>query len=84
MDDQVGRLTYTSDLAAGIQSLLAESAPYGTHHVTSGGKPRSWFEIAREVFAEAGADPERVSPVSTQEYGEGKDLAPRPASSVLA
>ncbi|MRJ99904.1 sugar nucleotide-binding protein [Aeromicrobium sp. S22] len=84
VDDQVGRLTYTSDLAAGIRSLLADAAPYGVHHVTSGGEPRSWFEIARDVFAEAGADPARVSPVSTQEYGRGKEMAPRPASSVLA
>ncbi|QGG40020.1 sugar nucleotide-binding protein [Aeromicrobium yanjiei] len=84
VDDQVGRLTYTSDLAAGIRGLLADSAPYGVHHVTSGGEPRSWFEIARDVFAEAGADPARVSPVSTQEYGRGKEMAPRPASSVLA
>jgi len=87
VDDQVGRLTQTSDLAAAIVDLLASRPAYGTYNVTSGGEPKSWFQIAREVFAEAGHDPERVSPVSTEEYvaaqGEGKLIAPRPRNSTL-
>ncbi len=83
VDDQVGRLTYTSDLADGIIALLRQHAPYGTVNVTSGGEPRSWFEIARQAFADAGHDPQRVSPTSTEEYGRGKQLAPRPRFSTL-
>lgn len=83
VDDQVGRLTYTSDLADGIIALLRQHAPYGTVNVTSGGEPRSWFEIARQAFADAGYDPQRVSPTSTEEYGRGKQLAPRPRFSTL-
>ncbi|MCO7239739.1 bifunctional dTDP-4-dehydrorhamnose 3,5-epimerase family protein/NAD(P)-dependent oxidoreductase [Aeromicrobium sp. CnD17-E] len=83
VDDQVGRLTYTSDLADGIITLLRQHAPYGTVNVTSGGEPRSWFEIARQAFADAGHDPQRVSPTSTEEYGRGKQLAPRPRFSTL-
>jgi dTDP-4-dehydrorhamnose 3,5-epimerase len=83
VDDQVGRLTYTSDLADAIITLLSLRAPYGTVNVTSGGEPRSWFEIARQAFADAGHDPERVSPTSTEEYGRGKALAPRPRFSTL-
>ena len=87
VDDQVGRLTHTSDLAAAIVELLVSGSPYGTYNVTSGGEPKSWFEIAREAFAEAGHDPERVTPVSTEEYvaaqGEGKIIAPRPRHSTL-
>lgn len=82
--DQVGLLTYTGDLADAIISLLASGRPYGTYNVTSGGEPRSWYEIARQVFADAGHDPDRVTPVSTEEYGRGKSLAPRPRFSTLA
>ena len=83
VDDQVGLLTYTSDLADAIIELLRSDAPYGTVNVTSGGEPRSWFEIARQVFADAGHDPARVSPTSTEDYGRGKNLAPRPRFSTL-
>ena len=85
VDDQVGLLTYTSDLADGIIELLASpTAPYGTYNVTSGGEPRSWFEIAQQAFADAGHDPARVSPTSTAEYAQGKNMAPRPRFSTLA
>ena len=83
VDDQIGLLTYTSDLADGIIDLLRSNAPYGTHNITSGGEPRSWYEIARQAFADAGHDPERVSPTSTEEYGAGKAVAPRPKFSTL-
>lgn len=83
VDDQVGLLTHTSDLAREIVDLVRERRPYGTYHVTSGGEPRSWFEIARDVFAQAGHDPARVTPTSTEEYGRGKQLAPRPRFSTL-
>ena len=66
-----------------MRPLLRDDAPYGTVNVTSGGEPRSWFEIARQAFADAGHDPERVSPTSTEEYGRGKQLAPRPRHSTL-
>lgn len=83
VDDQIGRLTYTSDLADGIIELLHSNAPYGTYNITSGGEPRSWYEIARQAFADAGHDADRVSPTSTENYGRGKNLAPRPRHSTL-
>lgn len=87
VDDQVGRLTHTSDLAAAIVDVLAKRPAYGTYNVTSGGDPKSWFEVARDVFAEAGHDPQRVTPVSTAEYvaaqAAGKLIAPRPRNSTL-
>ena len=83
IDDQVGRITYADDLAAGIVDLLQETKPYGTYNVTSGGDPKTWFDIAREAFAEVGQDSSRVTAVSTEDYGQGKELAPRPKNSVL-
>ncbi|MFL0410643.1 dTDP-4-dehydrorhamnose reductase [Microbacterium paludicola] len=85
VDDQVGRLTFTSDLARAVAHLLDTGAPYGVYNVTGSGEPRSWADIARRVFELTGHDPARVTPVSTAEYFAGADrpIAPRPARSVL-
>ena len=39
VDDQVGRLTFTADLARAIRHLLDTGAPYGTYNVTGAGEP---------------------------------------------
>ncbi|MDR1767174.1 MAG: bifunctional dTDP-4-dehydrorhamnose 3,5-epimerase family protein/NAD(P)-dependent oxidoreductase, partial [Propionibacteriaceae bacterium] len=84
IDDQVGRLTHTSNLAAAIKHLLESRAEYGTYNCTDGGAPVSWAEIAKAAYAAVGADPGDVTPVSTAAYNAGKeDVSPRPASSVL-
>lgn len=86
VDDQIGLLTHTTDLARAIMELLRGDAPYGTYNITSGGEPRSWFQIAQQAFADVGHDPHRVTPVSTAEYfaaSGGKLIAPRPKFSTL-
>ncbi len=83
VDDQYGRLTFTSTLAAGIVHLLTTGAPYGTYNLTNDGPTASWHELARAVYAAVGRDADDVSPVSTVEYGQGKELAPRPQHSTL-
>ncbi|WP_408631126.1 dTDP-4-dehydrorhamnose reductase [Microbacterium suaedae] len=84
VDDQVGRLTFTSEIARGIRHLLDTRAPFGTYNLSGSGEPRSWCEIARRVFELSGHDADRVAPVSTAEYFAGKTgIAPRPANSVL-
>uniref|UniRef100_UPI0025923FAE bifunctional dTDP-4-dehydrorhamnose 3,5-epimerase family protein/NAD(P)-dependent oxidoreductase n=1 Tax=uncultured Ornithinimicrobium sp. TaxID=259307 RepID=UPI0025923FAE len=85
VDDQVGRLTFTNDLAAATTHLLDTGAPYGTYNLTSAGDPVSWADLARAVFEATGHDPGRVAPVTTQEYTAGATgpVAPRPARSVL-
>jgi dTDP-4-dehydrorhamnose reductase len=80
VDDQVGSPTYVGDLA---ESLL-QVADYGVTgrilHVANEGVV-SRFELARAVFEECGADPERVHPVSTAEFPRP---APRPSYSALS
>jgi dTDP-4-dehydrorhamnose reductase len=85
VDDQLGRLSFTDDLARGIVHLLATDAPYGVYNLTAEGERMSWADVAREVFAAAGHDPGRITPVSTAEYFAGAQgpVAPRPANSVL-
>ncbi|MGN7201090.1 sugar nucleotide-binding protein [Arthrobacter sp. SAFR-044] len=82
VNDQVGRLTFTDDIAAGIQHLLA-AGDYGTYNLTNDGEPQSWAEIASDVFELSGASRDAVTGVSTAEYFRGKEAAPRPLNSVL-
>lgn len=77
--DQVGQPTWTADLAAQLFRLVTAGAPPGVYHATSSGST-SWYGLAREVFELAGADPDRVKPVTTAEFPRP---ASRPASGVL-
>lgn len=83
VNDQFGRLTFAADLAAGIAHLLAVRPAVGTYNLTNDGPVKSWFEIARDVFALSGRDPADVAPQSTAEFGAGKVVAPRPVHSGL-
>jgi len=85
VDDQIGRLTFASEIARAIRHLLEHEAPYGTYNVTGGGNPRSWADVARRVFELAGQDPARVTGVPSSVYfGKARGpVAPRPANSVL-
>ena len=84
VDDQIGRLTFTQDLAAGIKHLIDTNAPFGTYNISNNGTPASWADIAKQVFEQSGASRDDVTPVTTQHYYEGKDgIAPRPLQSTL-
>lgn len=84
VDDQVGRLTFTSDLADGIKHLLETGAPYGTYNISNDGESASWAEIAAEVYEHSGKSRSDVTPVTTEEYYAGKEsIAPRPLQSTL-
>ncbi|NNH69717.1 dTDP-4-dehydrorhamnose reductase [Nocardia uniformis] len=80
VDDQVGSPTYARDLAAGLLELAERSDAPSILHATNAGQA-SWFDLARAVFAEIGADPRRVRPCATSAFPRP---APRPAYSVLS
>lgn len=80
VDDQIGHPTFAQDLARMIVTLGTERVP-GTFHTTNQGVV-SWYGFAREVFAAAGHDPDRISAISTAELDPPRP-APRPANSVL-
>lgn len=80
VSDQIGRLSFTTDIAAGIRHLLDHRAAHGTYNLSNTGEPTSWADIARAVFR----DPAQVTGVSTAEYFADKpQAAPRPLNSVL-
>jgi dTDP-4-dehydrorhamnose 3,5-epimerase len=85
VDDQIGRLTFTSTIADAVAHLLEANAPYGVYNVTNAGEPTTWYEVARQVYRLTGHDPDRVTAVSTAEYfaSATSPVAPRPANSTL-
>jgi dTDP-4-dehydrorhamnose 3,5-epimerase/reductase len=84
VNDQFGRLTFTTEIARAIIHLLQVEAPYGTYNVSNDGEPMTWADIARAVFRTRGRDAASVRSVTTAEYAAGKSLAPRPEHSVLS
>lgn len=83
VDDQFGRLTFAHELARATRHLVDANAPFGTYNVTNAGPVTSWAEIARTVFAASGRSADDVTPVSSQEYAAGREVAPRPRHSAL-
>lgn len=84
VDDQIGRLTFTTDLAAGIGHLLRTRAPYGTYNLTNSGEPASWADVAAAVFVARGRSAEDVGRTSTEQYfADTPQAAVRPLNSVL-
>jgi dTDP-4-dehydrorhamnose reductase len=79
VNDQYGRPTYTRDLATATWQLIARGES-GIIHVTNGGDPAPWFDLASEVFARAGAA-HLLSACTTADY---PTHARRPAYSVLS
>jgi dTDP-4-dehydrorhamnose 3,5-epimerase len=65
VDDQVGRLTFTRDMAQAILHLLDSGAAYGVYDLTGSGEPASWQQIARMVFDLRHGNGSKVLPVST-------------------
>jgi dTDP-4-dehydrorhamnose reductase len=79
VSDQVGTPTYTYDLSRLLVDM-AETEKYGYYHATNEGGYISWYEFAKEIFAQAGYTT-KVLPVTTEEYGLSK--AARPFNSRL-
>lgn len=84
VSDQVGRLTFTSELVRAIDHLLTANAEFGTYNVTNSGDPASWADITRTIFEYTGKNDLSVTDTSTKDYFADKaGIAPRPLNSTL-
>lgn len=83
VDDQIGRPTSASSVAAALAQIV-ERPVTGLVHYSAEGQPVSWAGVARRVVARAGLGT-RVVPVDSDEYAQraGHLVAPRPKNSVL-
>jgi dTDP-4-dehydrorhamnose 3,5-epimerase len=83
VSDQIGRLTFTSELVRAIDHLLTSGAPHGTYNVSNDGPAVSWADITRKIFELANM-PRNVTDITTEEYYKDKEgIAPRPLHSTL-
>lgn len=83
VDDQVGRLTFTEDLASAIEQLLHQDGS-GIFNISNSGSAASWYQIARRIYEIQGKDLALVKPISTAQYFAGNpNVSPRPKFSVL-
>ncbi|MCL1599463.1 MAG: dTDP-4-dehydrorhamnose reductase [Actinomycetia bacterium] len=78
VDDQHGRPTIASDLAAATLNAIDRNAS-GILHLTNGGDT-TWFDLARTVVRLAGLDPMKIRPCTTDEY---PSPTRRPRNSIL-
>lgn len=80
VDDQIGRLTFTDDMAQGILWLLgyregdrfvddrAPRAVFGTYNLSGSGASASWADIATRIFDLTEGNGSVVQHVSTKDY----------------
>lgn len=80
VDDQRGCPTFTADLAPLLRHL-GTNRVCGVVHATNQ-RSVSWYGFVREILECTGADPELVSPITTDELQPPRP-APRPRNSVL-
>jgi dTDP-4-dehydrorhamnose 3,5-epimerase len=82
--DQIGRPTFATDIADAVVHMMRTRPEPGTYHLTGGGEPASWADVARATYALAGHADLRVTDVTTEVYFADKPLAARrPLNSVL-
>ena len=80
VDDQRGCPTFTADLAVTLRHLTVGRYP-GVFHASNEGA-LTWCGFAKAIFAAAGVDDGRVTPITTGQLVPARP-APRPAFSVL-
>jgi dTDP-4-dehydrorhamnose reductase len=68
VDDQFGAPTWTAQLAGALVELgRSPSVPAGIYHCTNSAST-TWFNFARAIFQELGAEPSRVLPTTTADF----------------
>lgn len=84
VNDQIGRLTFTTTLVDAIEHLVNKQAPYGTYNLSNSGEAASWATITKTIFAKLGRTDLTVTGISTKDYFADKpEVAPRPLLSEL-
>lgn len=84
VSDQHGRPTFTEDLAGAVLHLIEADCDYGTYHVSNTGEVITWADLAKTVFEATGHSPDRVTPVTTEQYFAKAEVAsPRPTNSAM-
>jgi len=85
--DQIGRLTFTSELVRAIDHLLTRSLTnvpaYGTYNISNGGDAASWADITREIYRLAGYDLAVTDTTTAEYFADKPEASPRPLQSTM-
>jgi dTDP-4-dehydrorhamnose 3,5-epimerase len=81
--DQIGRLTFTSELVRVIDHFLQTTPNYGTYNATNNGSPSSWADITRKIFELANFNLPVTNTTTAEYFANKPDIAPRPLNSVM-
>jgi dTDP-4-dehydrorhamnose 3,5-epimerase/reductase len=82
--DQIGRLTFTSELVRAIDHLLGNSHHFGTYNVSNSGDPASWADVTRAIFELGSFADLTVTDTTTEAYFADKpEASPRPLLSTM-
>ncbi len=89
VSDQVGRLTFATELSRVTRHLIDAGSAFGTYNVSNSGPAMSWAEIAGAVFERCGRSASEVSETTTEAYAagvidQGNPFAPRPLQSAMS
>jgi dTDP-4-dehydrorhamnose reductase len=66
VNDQVGSPTYTGDLVDVISKIIEMNPQYGIYHFSGTGEC-SWYDFAREIFAQTGTKI-NLLPIASEQY----------------
>lgn len=84
VSDQIGRLTFTSELVKAINHFLDRTPNYGTYNISNDGEAVSWAAITRSIFNIVNRSDLTVTDITTHDYFASKEnIAPRPLNSTL-
>ncbi len=83
VSDQFGRPTSARELARFIQFVIEDAPDFGIYNLTCSGPRTSWFELAQITVRQQGLSESVIKPISTADYEQGKNMAPRPKNSCL-
>jgi len=78
VNDQIGSPTYTGDLVSVISKIIDQSPEFGIYNF-SGNNPCSWYDFAKEIFAQTHTHID-LRPITSAEYPQ---KAKRPLYSYL-
>ncbi|NOX14690.1 MAG: dTDP-4-dehydrorhamnose reductase [Epsilonproteobacteria bacterium] len=77
--DQIGKPTYTLDLAMAVEKLLNDDCDYGIYHLVNEGE-MSWADFARMIFNNIAPNKMKVNHITSEQY---PTKAKRPKNTVL-
>lgn len=72
IDEELGRPTYTPDLARGLFDLVVGEYPFGIYHLVNDGPGVTWYAFAEEAFA--------IKPTATPRIPVPASAFPKPAA----